>query len=57
MDSKDSQTEYSHMVTLATVNNDIMVKHQRKEQACTVQKVPLMNTMFANDFILTLIVD
>lgn len=45
------------MVTLATVNNDIMVKHQRKEQARTVQKVPLMNTMFANDFILTLIVD
>lgn len=41
------------MITLATVNNDIIVKYQQKEQSSMLQKVPLINIMFAIYFILT----
>lgn len=54
LDSKYSKTEYSHMVTLATVNNDVIIKDQQKERSSIVQKVPLIHIMFANYFILTL---
>lgn len=42
------------MVTLATVNNDVIIKYQQKEWSSIVQKVPLIHIMFANYFILTL---
>lgn len=54
LDLKYSKTEYSHTVTLATVNNDIIIKYQQKKQASIVQKVPLIHIMFANYFILIL---
>lgn len=53
LDSKCSKTECSHMITLATVNNDIIIKYQQKEQSSMLQKVPLINIMFASYFILT----
>ena len=38
LDLKYSKTEYSHMVTLATVNNDIIIKYQQKNRQVLYKK-------------------
>lgn len=47
-----SKTEYSHMIALATVNSDVIVKDQQKEQSSERQKVSLTSCLPITLFLL-----